>query len=86
MNWKEFKPTILFLAKFLGFYLIANLIYGAYVTAYVPGADPVTIAVTNQSAQLLSWFGWPSAVAVNPEMANVPIIYNQRTIVWVYEG
>ena len=34
---KEFKPTILFLVKFIGIYIVANLLYGIYVTAYATG-------------------------------------------------
>jgi exosortase family protein XrtF len=86
MNWKEFRPTLMFLVKFLGFYLIANLVYGVYVTMYAPSTDPITKAVTEQSAWVLTMLGWPATTALLKDIANVPILYNNQAIVSVYEG
>src|SRR5688572_21390889 len=57
---KEFLPTILFLVKFVGIYLVGNFLYGLYVTAYEPTPDPATQWVTDQTAVVLTVCGWPS--------------------------
>ena len=42
ISFREFKPTIFFLGKFLGLYIAGNLVYGLFVTAYDPLPDPAT--------------------------------------------
>jgi exosortase family protein XrtF len=86
MNWKEFKPTLFFLARFLGLYLSANLLYGWFVTTYEPAPDPITQVVTQQSAAFLSAVGWPSAVVHRETRPTSAIIHQQQSIVTVYEG
>lgn len=86
MKWIEFRPTIIFLLKFLGFYLIGNLIYGLFVTYYLPNADPLTIAVTKQTTALLNVCGWPSSIDLPQGSATVGIVHGGQTIVSVFEG
>ena len=86
MNWREFRPTLMFLLKFLGFYLVANLVYGAYVTMYAPTSDPITTEVTEQSAWVITMLGWPATTALQTTVANVPIMYHKQAVVSVYEG
>jgi len=83
---QEFKPTILFLVKFIGLYLIANLIYGLFVTAYEPQPDPVTNLVSAQSGIILTAFGWPVETTPQTNKATTYIVYNQKPILAVYEG
>jgi exosortase family protein XrtF len=86
MNWKEFKPTIFFLLKFLGLYLAGNIVYGLFVTAYEPQADPVTRWVTDHTVAVLNTLGWSGEAVDHPSKATVAIVYESRAIVSVYEG
>lgn len=86
MNWREFKPTIFFLAKFIGMYIVANLLYGWYITAYQPQPDPLTQWVTEQSAWILSHTGWRTIVVDHPTKPTTTIFYHAKAIVSVYEG
>jgi exosortase family protein XrtF len=85
-SFKEFKPTVLFLTKFLGLYLIANLLYGLYVTYYRPHPDPVTHTVSSQTGIIVSTFGWSVSIMDNPTRPTTHMIYNNRTVLEVYEG
>lgn len=83
---QEFKPTILFLLKFLGIYLIGNLVYGAWITHWHPQPDPMTTWVTEQSAQLLQLFGWEATAHNHATKPTTYINYLDRATVAVYEG
>ena len=37
---KEFKPLLLFLARFLGTYIILSLVYKLYLDQYLPHNNP----------------------------------------------
>lgn len=86
MNWIEFKPTFLFLGRFLGFYLVGNLLYGLFITSYGNQPDPVTAWVTTQCADILSLAGWNSQPVHNAHRPTTSIILDGRAIVSVYEG
>ena len=84
--FEEFKPTIWFLGKFIGFYFIGSLLYGVYITSYEPEADPVTNVVTRHSSWVLNILGWHS-IALNYEgKPTTALEYHGRGIVSVYEG
>jgi exosortase family protein XrtF len=82
---KEFKPAILFVAKFLAFYLIGNLLYGFFITAYEPKADPATEWVTHQTATILNILDAP---VVSYAKSNKPmvIIKHIKPVIGVFEG
>lgn len=86
MNWKEFSPTIIFLLKFIGVYMVGSLCYGIFVTMYEPKADPVTIMVTEQSADVLTVLGWPSSTYEYSGKPTVAIVHDKEAIVSVFEG
>jgi exosortase family protein XrtF len=86
MNWREFRPTILFLLKFLGLYLIGNLVYGIYITSYEPRPDPITQWVTDQTAEIVSLLGWSSETVNYKHTPTVSIVHEGKSIVSVYEG
>lgn len=86
MNWIEFKPTIIFLLKFLALYLLLNLLYGFFVTAYEPQPDPVTRWATQHTAFVLSKIGWESRAVDYTNRPSVAIVHHSKTIVSVYEG
>jgi exosortase family protein XrtF len=83
---QEFKPSILFLLKFLGLYFIGNIIYGAYIHSYYPGVDPVTATVTKQAAFLLDAMGWPTDVTEQLKKATAIISFEGKSILAVFEG
>ncbi len=83
---KEFGPSIWFLVRFLGIYLVGSLLYGLYVNSYVPEPDPVTIFVSEQTSQVLSWFGEENKTLVQGHKTGVLIYNNDRSVLSVYEG
>jgi exosortase family protein XrtF len=83
---QEFKPTILFLVKFIGIYLAGNLLYGLYVTSYEPQADPLTKLVTVQTKFGLNLTGIEAEVAHHMTKATVILKNDGRAVVSVYEG
>jgi exosortase family protein XrtF len=85
-SFEEFKPTILFLGKFLGLYLAGNLLYGLFVTNFEPKPDPVTRLVSEQTGFVLTACGWPTDVYDHHKRATSLIRYDDREILAVYEG
>ncbi len=83
---KEFTPTILFLVKFVGIYLVGNFLYGLYVTSYEPLPDPLTHSVTDQTSVVLSFCGWPSSIRDTTNKSTTHLIYEGESILAVYEG
>jgi exosortase family protein XrtF len=86
MNWREFIPTIVFLSKFLVFYLVGNLLYGLFVTAFNPQPDPVTQLVTRQTSACLSLAGWDTTVKDRIDKPTTTIVFDTKSVVTVYEG
>jgi exosortase family protein XrtF len=83
---KEFKPTILFLVKFIGIYIVANLLYGVYVTAYSPGPDPITSLASRQTAVALGICGWHSSTEDNETKPTTLLIHEGKSVLAIYEG
>jgi exosortase family protein XrtF len=86
LSWKEFKPTIFFLVKFVGLYVLLSVIYGLYIENAHPQPDSTTISVTNQTAAILRGLNWPVEVHNHPTKPTTYISYQDRGIVSVYEG
>ena len=83
---KEFIPTILFLAKFVGIYLVGNILYGLYATAYEPSPDPATHWVTDQTAIVLTACGWPTEAESRTNKATTELKHDGKRVLAVYEG
>lgn len=83
---QEYKQVIIFLVKFLGIYIVGNIVYGMYVTAYEPAPDPVTHSVTWQASELLTLSGWPSQILDYVRHGTTAILFEGKPIVSVYEG
>ncbi|RAW01284.1 exosortase family protein XrtF [Pseudochryseolinea flava] len=84
-HWKDFKPTIFFIGKFLGVYLLGNLLYGTFITTYHPAADPITVFVTNQTTAIIDVIASP--VSCYPSSTSPSVVIRQdRPIVSVFEG
>jgi exosortase family protein XrtF len=86
LNIKDFKPTIIFLVKFVGLYFVLNLLYGFYVESYDRRPDSATVWVTNQTAGILNVIGWKTETKDHPKKPTTAIHYQGRGIVSVYEG
>lgn len=86
MNWKEFRPSLYFLAKFLAVYLLGNLVYGLFITSYYPLPDPVTAWVTEQSSGILNLVGYETVTQVMVNKPNILVLLDGRSIIAVYEG
>ena len=82
----EFKPTIFFLIKFIGIYVVANLLYGWFVTTYYPRPDPVTQAVSQNTATTLHLFGRPAITLDDPDKPTTQLICDGRSVLAIYEG
>jgi len=85
-SYEEFKPSIFFLLKFLGLYVLGNVLYGMFVHAWYPGVDPVTAWVTNQTSDVLTLLGWTTSVEEKTLKATANIMYEGRAILAVFEG
>ena len=83
---KQFRPTIIFLAKFLGMYIAGSLLYGWFITHYHPAPDPVTIWVTEQTVFLIRIFGWDVTAFHSELIPTVSVVLANRSIISVYEG
>lgn len=86
MSFSEFRPTILFLIKFVGIYLVGNILYGLYITSYEPQPDPVTHVVTDQTALVLNACGYPVEVEDRKQKPTTDLIYLGKARLSVYEG
>lgn len=83
---KEFKPTILFLSKFLALYLTLNLMYGLFIDHYAPAPDPVTRWVSEQSTGLLQLFGSDVSFSDDQTKPAIGILNGERVVLSVFEG
>ena len=83
---QEFKPTIFFLVKFIGIYVVVNLLYGFYVTAYEPKPDPITSVVSYHTAIALKGCGWSTITEDNNTKPTTNLIFNGKSILAIYEG
>ena len=82
----EYRPAILFLLRFLGIYIIGNIVYGLWILSYGTLADPITQVVTSNSAFLLNLVGFEASALVSSVNPNVALNLDGHTVVNVYEG
>lgn len=64
--WKEFKPIVLFIAKFFVVYIILTALYSWYLDSYLyeqSTTDPFTAWVADISAGLMRMFGFNAETA-----------------------
>lgn len=86
LSIKEFKPTILFLVRFIGLYLAGNLLYGWYITSYEPRPDPVTHAVSSYTVDILGICGYAASIYDYEALPTTAITYEGDVVIAVYEG
>jgi exosortase family protein XrtF len=82
----EFKPALIFLAKFLAVYILGNLLYGFFIEAYDNVPDPITRVVTIQSAKVLDAIGYDASTEDHPSAAKVMLKNESLVVINVFEG
>jgi exosortase family protein XrtF len=85
-SFKEFKPTVYFLGKFVGLYIVLNLFYGWYITSYHPAPDPITQIVSGQSAGIVTIFGTEVTIRDSSTKPTTTLYCDGKRIISVYEG
>jgi exosortase family protein XrtF len=83
---REFKPALLFLGKFLGFYLVGNIIYGIYVESSGTRPDAITFSVASQTSGVLGWAGYDTSIAEVADAPKVALRVGQAVELYVFEG
>ncbi|HEY8935030.1 MAG TPA: exosortase family protein XrtF [Cyclobacteriaceae bacterium] len=83
---KEFKPSILFLSKFLGVYLAGNIVYGLWITSFDQRADSMTSVVTLQTSSVLNAFGEDTKAIDSDYGPTVWLKRGNKIILNVFEG
>jgi exosortase family protein XrtF len=84
--YQEFKPSILFLAKFIGLYLVLNIAYGFYLDASQQEADIMTRWVTAQTASIIAAYEDDINIGPKEDLKSVYIFKAKNAILSVYEG
>jgi exosortase family protein XrtF len=83
----EFKPSLLFLTRFLAVYFIGNILYGVYVESFGDRPDTLTRAVSQQTAVVINMFGDEHAtIQDSPNAPRVLLNNSAGTVLRVYEG
>jgi exosortase family protein XrtF len=86
MKLSELRPSLLFLGKFIGFYLVISFLYGWWVTSYVPRPDPATQWAARQSAAILRGLGYPVTTTPHVSSPAERMLLDNHSILSVYEG
>lgn len=85
-DWKRFIPVFAFVGRFLGIYIVGNLLYGWMVESYAPDVDPVSRNVTHQVARVLQVSGYDVYPYETEDLAQVNLFWNGRTVLSLFEG
>jgi exosortase family protein XrtF len=83
---KEFRPTIVFLLKFVALYMVGNITYGAYISHFSPEVDSATHIVSAHSANILSACDFSVTYQDYKNNPSTLILENGRTMLSIYEG
>lgn len=85
----QFKPFLLFLAKFACSYLVLIILYQSYLNQYDAQkmeVDGITQVVANQSKGLLSVFDNTTEIHPNPNQPEVKFYYKGQWVARIIEG
>lgn len=82
---KEFRPSLFFIAKFIGLYLVLNLLYGIYVESF-DQADPITSWVSEKSSGFINLFGAETQTYPHESKSTIVISNEKYNVLSVYEG
>jgi exosortase family protein XrtF len=86
---KEYKPFLLFLAKFFLSYLLLTSVYQFYLSQFDSSkfqTDGFTSIVAQQTVKVLTLFDHEAHSVPNVSEASVNIIYKQKWVVRIIEG
>lgn len=86
MIFQEFKPAFLFVGKFLGLYLVGNILYGIYIESFDNRVDSLTYEVTEQTAGFLGWCGEDVTVQQSTQRPTVSLLNSSQKVISVFEG
>ncbi|MFZ6012218.1 MAG: exosortase family protein XrtF [Bacteroidota bacterium] len=86
MMLKEFKPSFVFLAKFLVIYVVGNTLYGIYIESFVQQPDRITAVVASQTSFALNTCGAETYVEQNTVGPTVLLKENGRVMLNIFEG
>ncbi len=87
--YRQFKPFMLFLGKFLLSYLVLTFIYQWYLNQFIAAifeVDGFTKIVANQTEGIMKLFGCDAFVEKNSQEASVNLFYNQKWVARIVEG
>lgn len=82
----EFKPSLLFVGKFLLVYVAGSLAYGFFVEIYANEADALTWFVSEQTTAILRVWGFDATTVAHDTQPKVVLLNGAETVVNVYEG
>ena len=82
---KEYKVALVFVAKFLAFYVIANVGYGLFIEAF-DKVDPITLFVTKQASIPINWIYDEISISLNDAAPTAFLNLSGNTVISVFEG
>src|SRR5687767_7016029 len=82
---KEFKPSLMFLGKFLAIYFAGNILYGLYIESYEQ-ADSVTRLVTAQTSWCLDLTGYNTSIEDVGDQPKIAMKEKGDVALYVFEG
>ncbi len=84
--FKEFRPSFLFLGKFLAIYFVCSIIYGIYVESFGNQADAITWWVSDQTVSILYSLGYDAGTRPVESYPKVALLNGSNTVVNLFEG
>lgn len=88
-NFRQYRPFLIFLGKFLGSYLVLTLVYQAYLSQYDMEAretDGMTTFVAENVKSLLNVFGQNASITPHEREASYKLFLDGKVIVRIVEG
>lgn len=87
---QEYKPFLLFLAKFFGTYGVLTAVYEFYLLQYAGGlrfqADGFTVLVSEQVQHLLQFLGYLTQLISQTTEAGMLLVVEQKPLARIVEG
>lgn len=87
--FRKYKPFLGFLARFFVAYLVMAGLYQLYLSQYDVTrnqVDPITVAVGDQSAWVLRFFGSDAQSVPHPAQPCMKLLYNGKFVARIIEG
>ena len=85
----EYKSFLVFLAKFLLFYIFFTFLYQMYLNCFDTAQneiDEISVSVANQTKTLLTFLGHEAAIIKNPNDPSLKILYKGKYVSRMIEG